>query len=52
MYLGTLACAVGVGVALDAALLRHPVDLFAGRESLSLLELDGGEWKGVGPVRR
>ena len=47
--LGPLACLVGVGVTPDTTLFHHPVDFFAERERLPLLELDGREGEGNGP---
>ena len=46
--LGSLVCAVSMGVAPDTTLLHNPVDLLAGGGALPLLELDGREGGRIG----
>ena len=43
MSLGSLACAVGMEIAPNTALLLGPANILAGGEVLPLLELDGRE---------
>ena len=49
--LGSLACAVGMGIVSDTALFLDPANLLAGGEVLPLLELDGRGREGVGPAQ-